>query len=209
MTTTTIPQEIIDYTIAFLPPEERYIAATAVRSSYIRNKTIPLLAACSVDSASERGDVRLLQWWLNSGLTLEYSQLSMDRASKFGHVAVLEWWRQSGLPLKFSSWATTNASENGHVAVLDWWRNSGLNMKWSCWAMLYATLNGHVPVLEWWKQSSLPLLFYVNRKSKNSHELAMKWWQNNSSLCPASVDFDVVRELQNLKSCKISVSSWD
>ena len=57
---------------------------------------------------------------------LTYSDLTMDVASAKGYIHVLNWWKESGLELQYSYHSMNWASEHGHINVLQWWRNSGL-----------------------------------------------------------------------------------
>ncbi|KAI9360757.1 hypothetical protein DFJ73DRAFT_896919 [Zopfochytrium polystomum] len=90
----------------------------------------PRYSVEAMRAASERGHVRVLQWWRDCGLEVACcAQGAMEAASANGHVDVLEWWRRCGLPLRFSSSADAAlgmAKRNGHAAVVQWWMDSGL-----------------------------------------------------------------------------------
>ncbi|KAJ6134986.1 hypothetical protein N7512_000146 [Penicillium capsulatum] len=54
----------------------------------------------------------------------EYKADAMDGASRAGFIDVLDWWLNSGLPLRYSERALESASAEGRVAVLDWWKDA-------------------------------------------------------------------------------------
>jgi hypothetical protein len=82
---------------------------------------LPRAPSLSMDAASARGNVALLDLWRSQHARPAYSAAAIDSASKSGHVAVLDWWLRSGLELKYREWALDGASGGGHDAVLDWW----------------------------------------------------------------------------------------
>jgi len=53
---------------------------------------------------------------------LKHTSMSMDDASGKGHVDVLQWWLDSELKLKFTNDALINAAEKGRIDVLNWWK---------------------------------------------------------------------------------------
>jgi hypothetical protein len=126
-----LPLELVDLCLLCIQdPVPRFRIVVALRRTFVRDKTLPLLPSASVDEASRRGLVDLLQCWRESGLEMQWSSRVMDIASWLGHIAVLEWWKTSGLEMKWSSRAMNLASSQGRVDVLQWWKQSGLEMKW-------------------------------------------------------------------------------
>ena len=155
-----IPIEIQELIIDFIQePEQRFKIATYLRLLNIQKKTLPLLKYASIDYASRKGQIDLLNKWKNSGLELKYTDLAMNWASQNGHITVLDWWKNAsttfGLELKYNDLAMELASQNGHVKVLNWWKNNGLELKYTEYAMDYASKYGHVKVLNWWKTNGL------------------------------------------------------
>jgi hypothetical protein len=66
-----------------------------------------------MDYASEQGHIELLDWWLHSGLKLQYTENAMNRASEKGHIKVLDWWLASGITeLKYSPESIQYYSKN-------------------------------------------------------------------------------------------------
>lgn len=153
-----LPWELVDLCLLWLPDAvQRFRVAVALRREFVRNSTLPQLPSASMDNASRRGLVELLQCWKCSGLEMTFDPFVMDSASDAGHVQVLEWWKQSGLEMKWSNWAMDWASAEGHLPVLQWWRDSGLQLKWSSNTMDYASDTGQTAVLHWWKNSGLEM----------------------------------------------------
>ena len=140
--------------------------------------------------ACKNGAVNFLDWWLKSGLPLEYDFLVLSFASKYRHVNVLEWWLKSGLLLSLDNhpvfallqWnmATMNGSSlydaccDGYVDVLEWWFNSNLPLEYSISELLSVALqNGHVNVLTWFINNNFEvslqyrMIVYYNRIKNN------------------------------------------
>jgi hypothetical protein len=123
----SLPEEIIENIILHLP-DEKEILRTAIhlRSDYLKRKVIPQVSDASMDSASAKGQIDLLNWWKDSGLDVIYTNDSMNEASKNGHLSILDWWKNSGFTLKYTPSAIHNAVKNGQSKVLEWWNKSGL-----------------------------------------------------------------------------------
>ncbi len=54
------------------------------------------------DYASANGHTTVLDWWLNSGLLLEYTSDAFERDEANGRTNVVNWWLISGLKIKRS-----------------------------------------------------------------------------------------------------------
>jgi hypothetical protein len=131
------------------------------------------------DWVSSRNNVKILEWWKNSRLPMNYTDASLRLASRNGHIHVLDWWFKSGLELKYTEQALDEASANGHVEVLTWWLKSKLPLKYSERALDDASANGHVEVLTWWLKSKLPLKYSEGALDKASfvgHVDVLDWW---------------------------------
>src|SRR6478735_6456241 len=146
------PAELIEHIITFLPVKSQFRVANALRFLHIRDSCIPYLPFASMNNASKKGQIELLQWWKDSGKRCEYNDFAMDYASLNGHVHILQWWIESGLECKYSVFAMDWASQNGHVHILQWWWDKrDFELKYSNVAIDHASENGHVEVLEWWE----------------------------------------------------------
>lgn len=119
---------------------------------------VPVL---SMDLASGRNSICVLEWWKQSGLKLKYSNLAIDLASSQGHVQILEFWKLSGLELKYTAEAIDLASMMGKFDVLEWWIKSGLQLKYTSNALDGAYFYKLDGVLDWWKHSGLEVIYTV------------------------------------------------
>jgi hypothetical protein len=135
-----------------------------------------------LDGASRNGQIASLDWWLDSGLTLEYTDAALEYASSKNQIAVLDWWKRqnkvSGLPLKIGR-VMDMASIAGHVEVLEWWAASQLEPKYDRHAMYHASCNGKVEVLDWWLGCGLPLIFdpsALTGASRHNKPEVLEWW---------------------------------
>ncbi|AGC02312.1 ankyrin repeat protein [Acanthamoeba polyphaga moumouvirus] len=81
-----------------------------------------------MDNASRFGNINTLNWWLNSGLKLEYSENSI--ALCYGDSRdVLNWWINSDLTIKIPNNIIPLLCKEKNVIMLDWWLKSGLKFK--------------------------------------------------------------------------------
>lgn len=134
-----------------------------------------------MDNASLNGHVHVLQWWLDSGLPLKYSEAALEHASSRGHITVLEWWKASGLPLKIGR-VMELASGAGHVAVLSWWVSSGLEYKYDKTSIYNASTSGRVDVLDWWAESGLHMIYdpdVLVGATRNNRPETLDWWDRS------------------------------
>ncbi|ORY44322.1 hypothetical protein BCR33DRAFT_785022 [Rhizoclosmatium globosum] len=182
-----LPVELIEDIISYLiiPPKQLFQIATALRIDRLRRKSIPFIPEASIDNASAKGQVELLQWWKESNLSLEYTEKSVLEACRNGHVDVIQWWLDSGLPIKYKDWLGVDgvmvaAAEGGHVDVMKVWSGSGLEFNVSDIEIDVASANGHVDVLEWctgeskhefrWSTQALDMA------SANGYVNVLDWW---------------------------------
>lgn len=139
----------------------------------------------AIDSASRNGQVASLDWWLASGLPLEYTEAALESASAKNHIGVLDWWKrqheESGLPLKIGR-VMDMASTAGHVSVLEWWASSKLEPKYDKSAMQHASFHGKIEVLDWWLGSGLQLIFdqdALTGASRHNRPEVLEWWDKS------------------------------
>jgi hypothetical protein len=128
------------------------------------------------------GNIRILEYLLNTHRMFEYNERVLNLASRYGHIDVLEWWLKSNLQLKYNQYALEWASYNGHVKVLDWWLKSNLPLKYDEWALNLASREGHIDVLEWWKNSGQELKYTndtLDYASRWSCIKVLEWWKNS------------------------------
>lgn len=77
----------------------------------------------NITSASSNGHDNILQWFHNKGILTKYSEDAMDHCR---FIRVLDWWVESGLPLKYSNKALFFSSTSHNIKVINWWNESGL-----------------------------------------------------------------------------------
>lgn len=144
----------------------------------------------ALNNASTRGNIEILDWWLNhrNALRLKYTEHAIDNASSNGHVHVLEWWlgNRYYLPLKYSNASIDFASDSGHIDVLDWWlyyhKKGMIEFKYTDYAVNLASKNGFIKVLDWWLYAyrfcKIPFLFTswaIEWACDNP--LTTQWWK--------------------------------
>lgn len=159
MSATLLPPEIFDAVLEMLPVRDRFRLAVHFRRIHVRDQCLAVLPECTMDEASSRGNVDLLNWWVRSGRTLCWTDDAMDYASANGHVNVLDWWLMSGLECRYTPWGLGEAARWRRLDVLDWWNeNSGqrcLECNWDYAFAQISTIYGQ-EVLDW---------FYTNKYS--------------------------------------------
>jgi hypothetical protein len=175
-----------------IPITASYYGRTAVLSWWRRasehehnQDVLPPLTGNSIpeciDGASRNGQVASLDWWLTSGLPLEYTESALEYASARNHIPVLEWWRQTKLPLKIGR-VMDMASTTGHVGVLEWWFRYEHDIHYDKHAMYHASCHGKVEVLQWWLSSGLQLMFdqdVLVGATKHNRPEVLEWWDKS------------------------------
>ncbi|KAJ3128048.1 hypothetical protein HK098_005260 [Nowakowskiella sp. JEL0407] len=141
----------------------------------------------SLDGASDKGHVEILQWWKDSGLKLKWTAKAIESASRQGHVEVLDWWLRSGLELRYTEQAILSACHNGKVSSLEWWQQSGLPLKYNNLAIGFAFEQAQLEVLKWWKDSGIEIRYnktgvidYALRSVNGRLLEVAEWWVEES-----------------------------
>jgi len=141
--------------------------------------------ARAVDRASRSGKVESLDWWVSSGLPLEYTEAALEGASAKNHITVLEWWKHqhhtNNLPLKVGR-VMELASQAGHVDVLKWWAMSHLEYTYDRHVMHHASCMGKVEVLQWWLGSGLQVIFdqdALTGATRHNRSEVLEWWDKS------------------------------
>jgi len=122
----------------------------------------------TINGASAKGCLHVLEWWKNSRLELKYDRDAIYCASMNGLLKVLEWWKNSGLELKYDlendigleyeiDSVIDYASKNHHPNVLEWWKNSGLKLKYTSETIDKAFESRNSTSIRWWLSSGLDL----------------------------------------------------
>jgi hypothetical protein len=147
----------------------------------------------AMDDASRNGHVRILQWWLDSGITpLSYSEHALNHATIKKQIPTLEWWKSSGLPLQIGNVLDfASMVKDGSPDLLEWWNNkSGLTGTSTKMALYHLSCVGNTGLLQWWKESGLPLTYdkeVLVGATKQGKVESLNWWLD--SKLPVSYTF--------------------
>lgn len=148
--------------------------------------------AQAMDGASRLGFIEVLQWWLESGLPLHYTDRALENASSRGLVEVLEWWRTNSqklvgtereLPLKVgkSIWL---AAQCGRPQSIAWWERSGIAYSHEERVATVASQGGHVDVLDLWYSLKGSKMIFDNQvlvgPTKHGYARVLEWWKEAS-----------------------------
>ena len=148
----------------------------------------------ALDGASRAGFVEVLDWWLQSGLKLCYTEKALESASAKGHVEVLEWWRcasesrrklgsENELPLKVGK-SILNAAQAGRTDSITWWETSGIAYAHEADVARLASTHGYVDVLDLWRNLKGSKMIFDNQvlvgPTKNGHAAVLQWWKEAS-----------------------------
>lgn len=155
----------------------------------------------AMDGASRAGFVEVLDWWLNSGLRLTYTEKALESASAKGHVEVLEWWRVNSqklagtpreMPLKVGK-SIILAAQSGRTNSIAWWETSGIPYAHEDGVARLASQHGHVPVLEMWYGFKGSKMIFDNQvlvgATKNGHAGVLQWWKEVSRKSGLRVEY--------------------
>ena len=144
----------------------------------------------ALDGASRAGFVEVLEWWLQSGFSLRYTEKALESASAKGHVDVLEWWRTNHekltgsakeLQLKVGK-SIILAAQSGRTESIEWWERSGIPYSHEDGVSRLASQHGHVAVLELWHSFKGSKMIFDNQvlvgATKNGHAGVLQWWKD-------------------------------
>lgn len=157
--------------------------------------------ATAIDGASRAGFIEVLQWWLDSGLPLHYSERALESASSRGLIDVLEWWKTNSqklagtpreLPLKVgkSIWL---AAQCGRAQAVAWWERSGIPYSHEERVATVASQGGHVEVLDLWYSLKGSKMIFDNQvlvgPTKHGHAGVLEWWKEASRKWSLRVEY--------------------
>lgn len=147
--------------------------------------------------------------WRCSGLPLRYSDNSLNSATNKGQIGVLEWWKNSTLDLKLGN-VLDFASMSGSTLGLDWWARSGFAGKYSRAALYHASCHGNLNVLDWWAQSGLQLVFdkdVLVGATRHGRVESLQWWED-SRLALYYTFFDIEEAIEDCLDGPERVKAW-
>jgi len=92
-----------------------------------------IMSMDSIHNSECKQKIKILDWWLKSGLELKYSTNAVGNASCYGLIDVLQWWFTSGLEFKYDPGWGVSSSDHlfPNKETVDWWINSELEMDWT------------------------------------------------------------------------------
>ncbi|GAA6006770.1 hypothetical protein JCM10207_009091 [Rhodosporidiobolus poonsookiae] len=148
------------------------------KESAFRLRPDAATTAEAIDEASRHGQVEMLDFWLESGLPLHYSEAALDSATIKRQLGTLEWWKNSGLPLKIGN-VLDFASMEGSTVCLDWWSSSGLPCRYTKAALAALSKQGNHLLLTWWLHSRFPLTYdkeVLAIATRYGRVEVLEWW---------------------------------
>ncbi|KAK5113218.1 hypothetical protein LTR62_003554 [Meristemomyces frigidus] len=117
----------------------------------------------SICFAAQSGQVEVVRWWLDSGISFPHEDTVAKLASAHGHVDVLELWHKyKGSKVIFDNQVLVGATKMGSVRVLEWWKKSGLKVEYKTCDVEEALEDGDegergLEVRRWWARNGLNL----------------------------------------------------
>ncbi|QGR54126.1 hypothetical protein [Moumouvirus maliensis] len=143
------------------------------------------LTGKEINGASVNCKITSLNWWINSGLELEYSDKSFNfyqRVEEKNILEVLNWWIDSGLEIKYGNKFIKYLSTNKYIQTLDLLLLHGFKIVCDEEIIDHASTYGGVEILNWWLNSGMELNY--TEKSIDSiighrNEKTLKWWINS------------------------------
>jgi len=130
-----------------------------------------------VDTASENGDLPILQWLRAIGCN--FTTQSCTAAARGGHLHIIQWLRKKGCPWHRLTCAM--AAYGGHLDVLQWARKKGC--PWGVTTCAYAAYRGHFEVLQWARENQCPWDETVcSHAAEGGHLEVLQWLREEG--CP-------------------------
>lgn len=137
-----------------------------------------------VDAASRVGNIKFLEWFRNSEISLTYTYLSIYWASINGHIEVLEWWKNNAkIPDQINEY---ELEEIKFSAEKIFPKNSFCKKKFK---FIYSprtidtcSANGQIDMLEWWKNSNIPFKYTedaIDSAIVNGRTDVLTWWKHS------------------------------
>uniref|UniRef100_A0A6G6ADB0 Ankyrin repeat-containing protein n=1 Tax=Borely moumouvirus TaxID=2712067 RepID=A0A6G6ADB0_9VIRU len=150
---------------------------------FIYGNKIPLYGI-EIDEASARYNIKSLNWWINSGLELNYTNESFNfyQCNEIKILELLNWWIESGLEIKYNHNFIKKLSDNKCIQVLDFLLSHGFKLECNEIIIDNNSSSGRSEVLDWWLNSGIQLNY--TEKSIDSaigfrNEKILKWWINS------------------------------
>ncbi|KAI9003674.1 hypothetical protein BC832DRAFT_559673 [Gaertneriomyces semiglobifer] len=182
-----VPLELLPRIISFLPPTLAFQLATSFRLPFLQLQFLPLIPCASIDNASRRARIDLLNFWVENTPNPAYTADAIDTACRNGHIHVLNWWKESsqarGLEFKYDERAMDEARDTD---VLEWWLRSGFELKYTYHSMDNASERGDVNILQWWKDAranyperNIELQYTYSSMDCTTFVSVLEWWRTS------------------------------
>ncbi|GAA5897321.1 hypothetical protein JCM8208_003786 [Rhodotorula glutinis] len=171
----------------------------------------PKTTAEAIDEASRHGQVAMLDFWLESGVPLHYSDAALLSATFKRQIGSLEWWKNSALPLKIGN-VLDFASMEGSTVCLDWWASSGLPVRYSKVALHHISKTGNIALLDWWRAHQDRFALAYDKEvlvvaTQFGQVAALEWWAA-SGLDIEYRFFEVEEALEDSVANKEETQKW-
>ena len=191
----SLPWEIFDRVLLFLPRIEAYRVAVDLRRLHVRDAILLKTSSACPISACERGIVSLLEWWakrkfigpLNAPIGV-LVPFCIEVACQYGKVNVLDWFmEQREYPFICGEEGLDYAAGAGHVSVFEWFKGKGLRIKVSSCAVNWASANNNIDILDWLKENTPELSYNIDAiyfACKRNHISTLRWWDGSGLPLP-------------------------
>ncbi|KAJ1564719.1 hypothetical protein HK096_006619, partial [Nowakowskiella sp. JEL0078] len=180
----SLPLEIIEEIIGWLPFEEQFVFSTSFGLRRIQSNVLPHISSLTPNLAGARGITKLLDRWFDDNrLTTDFGILNVGIVCINGHINVLQWLKDKNMSNLYEPTPKRIefATMCGHVSVLDWWKHNGFTLTMTEIAIDLASSNGHVSVLDWWSDYDCDMKWTsdsMDCASENGHVNVLDWWNS-------------------------------